>query len=92
MVEENKEVRVIITGGNDWTIVAKKFVYGLVATFASVGVPYTINFLQNEDLSNLPLWFIGSVPFLVGILLAIQNAWNHRQKITFATDTKTVVR
>jgi len=88
MAEDCKEARVVVTGGNDWTIVGKKFLYGLLASFASVGVPYTINFLQTEDLSSLPLWFVGTVPFLVGILLAIQNAWNHRQKITFVTEPK----
>ena len=80
MAEVVKEMKVIVTGGNDWTIVGKKFFYGLLASFASVGIPYTVNFLQTEDLSSLPIWFIGSVPILVGLLLAIQNAWVHRQK------------
>jgi len=70
----------IIVGGNDWSIVAKKFLYGLLAAFASIGLPYTINFLQTEDLSVLPVWFIGLVPVITGILLAIQNAWVHREK------------
>ena len=82
MADGGTEARVIITGGNDWTIVGKKFLYGLAASFASVGIPYTIEFLQNEDLSSLPTWFIGAVPIIVGLLLAIQNAWVHRQKIT----------
>ena len=71
----------IIVGGNDWTIVVKKFLYGLLAAFVSIGLPYTANFLQTEDLSSLPVWFIGLVPFITGILLAIQNAWVHRQKV-----------
>ena len=85
MAEECKEVRVIITGGNDWSIVAKKFIYGLLASFAAVGVPYTVEFLQTEDLSSLPAWFVGLVPLIVGVLLALQNAWVHRQKIEFVT-------
>jgi cadmium resistance protein CadD (predicted permease) len=83
MVDECKEVKVIVTGGNDWSIVAKKFFYGLIATFASVGIPYTVQFLENEDLTGLPLWFIGLVPIITGILLAIQNAWTHREKIEY---------
>jgi hypothetical protein len=71
----------VIVGGNDWTIVGKKFLYGLVATFLAEGIPYTVEFLQNEDLSSMPVWFIAAAPFLVGILLAIQNAWSHRQKV-----------
>jgi len=89
MANEGTNMRVVVVGGNDWTIVAKKFIYGFAAAVASVGVPYTINFLQTEDLSGLPTWFIGSVPIIVGTLLAIQNAWIHRQKITFIPDETT---
>jgi hypothetical protein len=93
MVEACQEVKVVFTGGNDWTIVAKKFLYGLVATFLTEALPYTIEFLQNEDLSTLPLWFAGLAPFIVGILLAIQNAWVHREQITFVDPvTNKVIR
>jgi len=78
-------VPALIVGGNDWTIVAKKFLYGLVATFMTVALPYTIQFLQNEDLTALPLWFAGLAPFIVGILLAIQNAWVHRKQVVPVT-------
>lgn len=78
---DSVEAKVVISGGNDWGIVAKKFLYGLVASFAAVGIPYTVEFLQTEDLSSLPVWFVGAVPIIVGLLLAIQNAWIHRQKI-----------
>jgi hypothetical protein len=81
MVETVTGTPAVIVGGNDWTIVAKKFLYGLIATFLAEGLPYTISFLQNEDLSLMPVWFIAAAPFLVGILLAIQNAWQHRQKV-----------
>jgi hypothetical protein len=83
---EGVEVKAVVSGGNDWTIVGKKFAYGLLASCASIGIPYTVQFLQTEDLSSLPLWFVGSVPIIVGLLLAIQNAWVHRQKVTFVPE------
>ena len=86
MVEEAKEVKVMVTGGNDWKIVGKKFFYGWLSAFGSISVPYTINFLQTEDISTLPIWFISLVPVITGVLLAIQNAWVHREKITFVSD------
>jgi hypothetical protein len=77
-----KQVTYTVEGGNDWTIVAKKFFGGLVASFIAIGVPYTINFFQTQDLSGLPPWFIASVPILVALLIAANNAWQHRLKIT----------
>jgi hypothetical protein len=77
-----KQVVYTIEGGNDWTKVAQKFFGGLVASFLAIGIPYSINFLQTEDLSALPSWFIATVPVIVALLLAANNAWNHRTKIT----------
>jgi len=77
-----KEIAYVVEGGNDWTKVAKKFLGGLGASFIAIFIPYAVNFLQTEDLSTLPTWFIGLVPVLVGILIAINNAWNHRLKLT----------
>jgi hypothetical protein len=70
-----------ITGGNDWSIVAKKFLYGLLATFIGFALTYTITFLQTEDFSTLPSWMIAIIPIITGLLLAVQNAWSHRMKI-----------
>lgn len=91
MVETNKKLvcntttignkTYALEGGNDWSIVAKKFVYGLIIAIIAVAIPYAINFLQTEDLSSLPDWFLPFVPVIVGILLAIQNAWAHRLKL-----------
>jgi len=92
MAEQCKEAKVIVTSGNDWKIVAKKFLYGWGAAVAPITLSYSIDFLQNEDLSSLPIWFLALVPFITGALLAAQNAWNHRQKISFVTDTTTVTR
>ena len=89
MATETKEVKLVVTGGNDWSIVFNKFLYGLLASFAAVGIPYTIEFLQTEDLSSLPAWFVGLVPLIVGVLLAIQNAWVHREKVDYIPITPT---
>ena len=90
MVDEPcKVARVVISGGNNWNIVTKKFLYGLGLTFVSIGLPYTINFLQTEDLSGFPVWFIALVPILTGALLALQNAWVHRQKIELVPTEET---
>lgn len=72
----------VVQGGNDWNIVAKKFFGGLLASFIGIGIPYTINFLQTEDLSAMPPWFITTIPVLVALLIAAKNAWDHRLKIT----------
>jgi hypothetical protein len=77
-----KQVIYTVEGGNDWTIVAKKFLGGLVASFIAIGVPYTINFFQTQDLTGLPPWFIASVPIIVALLIAANNAWQHRLQIT----------
>lgn len=74
------DTEIIVTGGNDWNKVLQKFLLGLGASFVAVGIPYTVEFLQTEDLSSLPTWFVGVVPVIVAVLLAIQNAWSHRTK------------
>lgn len=76
-----QEITYTIEGGNDWTIVAKKFLGGLVSSYIAIGIPYAINFLQTEDLSSLPIWFVTFVPAIVAILIAANNAWNHRLKV-----------
>jgi len=80
--EAPKVINYTLEGGNDWTIVAKKFLYGLLFAIAGIVIPYTINFFQTEDLTGLPTWFLPFVPVIVAILLATQNAWAHRLKIT----------
>jgi len=86
MVEECKEAKVIVSGGNDWTIVGKKFIYGLIATAIPVWIPYISEFLQNpSNLEGLPSWFISLAPIIVGLLLSAQNAWKHKRTITFVT-------
>jgi hypothetical protein len=86
---EVTEAKVLISGGNDWKIVGGKFLKGLVFSFAGIGIPYSIEFLQNEDLSGLPIWFIAFVPFIIAALTATQNAIAHRQKITLVTNEVT---
>jgi hypothetical protein len=76
-----KQIKYEVSGGNDWTIVAKKFLGGLLASWLAIGIPYAINFLQTEDLSSLPAWFVALVPLIVASLIAANNAWNHRLTI-----------
>ena len=77
-----KQPEYVVKGGNDWNIVAKKFFGGLLASFIGIGIPFTINFLQTEDLSAMPAWFITTIPVIVALLIAAKNAWDHRLKIT----------
>jgi len=70
-----------VVGGNVWSKVAEKFLLGLGASFIGLALTYGITFLQTEDLSTLPVWFVTMVPFLTAVLIAAQNAWAHRQKI-----------
>lgn len=60
----------------DWTITAKKFVYGLVIAFIPVGLAYSINFLESGE---LPPEYLVYVPMVVGLLTALQNYFKHRK-------------
>lgn len=77
MVETEK----VIVGGNVWSKVVEKFLLGLGVSVVGLALTYGINFLQTEDLSTLPTWFLVLVPFLTAALLAAQNAWSHREKV-----------
>jgi len=68
-------------GGNVWSKVVEKFFIGLGASFVGVLFTFAINFLQTEDLSTLPTWFITITPFLIAVLIAAQNAWVHREQV-----------
>lgn len=70
-----------VIGGNVWSKVVEKFFIGLAAGFVGLALTYGIQFLQTEDLSTLPTWFVAWVPFLTAVLIAAQNAWAHRQQV-----------
>jgi hypothetical protein len=70
-----------VVGGNVWSKVVEKFLIGLGAGAIGLALTYSINFLQTGDFTELPTWFVASVPFLTAVLIAAQNAWVHREKV-----------